>query len=109
MWVKASMRSFAHSAMKSPYSFSRWRMSLTLSSRRVSVFWVIQAVATVADPPTSEPSTPDMAAMRFVSMAIPPVVHRPNRRWRLCRNVHRRIRGRGAMPPAALRASLACP
>ena len=54
--------------MNSPYSFSRWRMSLTLSSRRVSVFWVIQAVATVADPPTSEPSTAAIALTIALSM-----------------------------------------
>src|SRR5262252_1081100 len=46
-------------------------MSVTLRSRLVRVFWVIHAVATVAEPPTSDPSTPDIAVKIVTSMTVP--------------------------------------
>src|SRR6185503_9835187 len=43
-----------------------------MSSRLLSVFWVTQAVATVAEPPTSDPNTPAIALTTMASIADPP-------------------------------------
>src|SRR5215831_7365959 len=45
------------------------RISVPINSRLLRVLWVIQAVATVAEPTTSEPSTAAIAA----SIAYPPL------------------------------------
>ena len=55
--------------MNSPYSVSRVRISAATNSRLLSVLWVTQAVATVAEPPTSDPSTAAIALTMAVSIA----------------------------------------
>src|SRR4029079_8919930 len=67
--VNASTRSFAQTPMNSPYSISRLRISRRMNSRRVWVLCVSQAVATVAEPPTSDPSTPAIAVAATLSIA----------------------------------------
>src|SRR4030095_12185536 len=47
------------------------RYSVFAISRLLAVFCVSHAVATVAEPPTSDPSTPDIAPIRFGSIAPP--------------------------------------
>ena len=59
--------------MNCPYSISRLRISALISSRLLSVLWVIQAVATVAEPPTSDPSTAAIALTMAGSIAYSPL------------------------------------
>src|SRR5215468_4155755 len=45
-------------------------MSLWISSLLLAVLWVIQVVATVAEPPTSDPRTPDIAVRIVESIGV---------------------------------------
>jgi hypothetical protein len=56
------------SASTKHHSSSRLLISARTSSRLPRVLYVTQVVATVAEPPASEPSTPDMALITELSI-----------------------------------------